>query len=146
MASSCRVMGEIWIRRGWTFSIYGSNENCIQNFGRKRQGRRPFAKSMYIILGLKSLGWFLEGPITGAERPKAWIVFTCSNTGVVGSNLTRGMDVWVYSVFVWRRPWEGLILVQGVPRTVHRIKGLKKEAETQQMGCRAIGSGRFLEY
>jgi hypothetical protein len=41
-------------------------------------------------------------PATVAERSDSWTVFTRSNTGVVGSNPTWGMDVcvWVYSVFV----------------------------------------------
>jgi hypothetical protein len=34
-------------------------------------------------------------PNTVAARPKAWTVFAHSNTGVVGSNPTRGMDVCV---------------------------------------------------
>jgi hypothetical protein len=37
---------------------------------------------------------------TLAARLEAWTVFVCSNTGVVGSNPTRGVDVCVYSVFV----------------------------------------------
>jgi hypothetical protein len=32
-------------------------------------------------------------PLTVAARPKAWTVFARSNTGVVDSNPTRGMDV-----------------------------------------------------
>jgi hypothetical protein len=35
-----------------------------------------------------------------AARSKAWTVFDRSNTGIVGSNPTQGMDVCVYSVFV----------------------------------------------
>jgi hypothetical protein len=43
---------------------------------------------------------FLE-PITIAAWSKAWIIFACSNTGIVGSNPTWGMDiVCVYSVSV----------------------------------------------
>jgi hypothetical protein len=34
-------------------------------------------------------------PITGAARSKTWTVFARSNTGVMGSNPTRGMDVCV---------------------------------------------------
>jgi hypothetical protein len=34
-------------------------------------------------------------PITVVEQVKAWIVFARSNTGIVGSNPTRGMDVCV---------------------------------------------------
>jgi hypothetical protein len=32
-------------------------------------------------------------PITVAARSEAWTVFACSNTGIVRSNPTRGMDV-----------------------------------------------------
>jgi hypothetical protein len=41
-------------------------------------------------------------PITVAARSEAWTVFTRSNTGIVGSNPTQGMDVCmcVYSVSV----------------------------------------------
>jgi hypothetical protein len=41
-------------------------------------------------------------PITVAARSKAWTVFARSNTGIVGSNHTQGMDVCVcvYSVFL----------------------------------------------
>jgi hypothetical protein len=42
-------------------------------------------------------------PITVAGRSKAWIVFARSNAGIVGLNITEGMDVCimsVYSVFV----------------------------------------------
>jgi hypothetical protein len=39
-------------------------------------------------------------PITVAARSNAWNVFARSNTGIVGSNPTQGMDVCVYSVFV----------------------------------------------
>jgi hypothetical protein len=32
-------------------------------------------------------------PVTVAERSEAWNVFALSNTGIVGSDLTQGMDV-----------------------------------------------------
>jgi hypothetical protein len=35
-----------------------------------------------------------------AGRYKTWSVFARSNAGIVGSNPTRGIDVYVYSVFV----------------------------------------------
>jgi hypothetical protein len=35
-------------------------------------------------------------PITGATRFEAWTVFVRSNTGVVGSKPTWGMDICVY--------------------------------------------------
>jgi hypothetical protein len=34
-------------------------------------------------------------PIAMVERSKEWNVFAHSNTGIVGSNPTRGMDVFV---------------------------------------------------
>jgi hypothetical protein len=42
-----------------------------------------------------------KGPIRMAARSKSWTVFARSNAGIVGSNPTQGMDVWVcvYSVF-----------------------------------------------
>jgi hypothetical protein len=39
-------------------------------------------------------------PIKVTARSKAWTVFARSKVGTVGSNPSRGMDVWVYSVFV----------------------------------------------
>jgi hypothetical protein len=36
----------------------------------------------------------MEQAITVAARSKAWIVFARSNTGIVGLNPTRGMDVY----------------------------------------------------
>jgi hypothetical protein len=36
--------------------------------------------------------------ITAAARSKAWALFACSNTGVMGSNLIQGKDA--YSVQV----------------------------------------------
>jgi hypothetical protein len=53
-------------------------------------------------------------PVTVAALSKAWIVFARSNTGIVGSNLTWGMDVCVRlfclccPVCRWR-PWDRLI-------------------------------------
>jgi hypothetical protein len=40
--------------------------------------------------------------ITVAARSKAWYVIARSNTGIVISNPTQGMDVSVYSVFLCR--------------------------------------------
>jgi hypothetical protein len=44
-------------------------------------------------------------PITVATRPNAWTVFARSNTKIVGSNSTHGIDdcVCVYSVDVLSR-------------------------------------------
>jgi hypothetical protein len=46
---------------------------------------------------------FIILPVTVAARSKVWTIFARSEAGIVGSNLTQGMDVWcvyVYSVFV----------------------------------------------
>jgi hypothetical protein len=44
----------------------------------------------------------IESSISVATRSKPWAVFACSNTWIVDSHLTQGMDVFVcvYSVFV----------------------------------------------
>jgi hypothetical protein len=52
------------------------------------------------------LGEEFKFHFTVAARSKAWIVF--SNTGVVGSNPPRGMDVCVYSVFALSRVYSSL--------------------------------------
>jgi hypothetical protein len=69
--------------------------------------------------------------------------FTRSNTGVVGSNLTRGMDVCVrlfcvcVVVCIGRRLATGWFPVQGVLPTLYRIKKLKID-HGRRKGCRAI--------
>jgi hypothetical protein len=39
-------------------------------------------------------------PITVAARSKIWTVLALSNTGIVGSNPTRGMDICVRLFYV----------------------------------------------
>jgi hypothetical protein len=71
-------------------------------------------------------------PITVAEQSKAWTVFFRSNTGIVGSNLTQGMDVCVplFCVCVILCVGSGLATdwspVQVVLPIVYRIEELKK--------------------
>jgi hypothetical protein len=48
---------------------------------------------------IKYMHLFL-GPVTVAERSKAWTVFARSEAGIVGSNLTQGMDVWCVYAFI----------------------------------------------
>jgi hypothetical protein len=38
--------------------------------------------------------------VTVTERPKACTVFARSEAGIVGSNLTYGMDIWYVYVFI----------------------------------------------
>jgi hypothetical protein len=73
----------------------------------------------------------VQAPITVAGRAKAWTVFARSNTGIVGSNPTQGMDVCLclFCVCVVLYVVSGLAtgwsLVQGVVPAVCRIKKLK---------------------
>jgi hypothetical protein len=70
-------------------------------------------------------------PITVAARPKAWTVFASSNTGIVGSNPIRDMDVCVRLCCVCVLcVGSGLVTdwspVQGLLPTAYRIKKLKR--------------------
>jgi hypothetical protein len=81
-------------------------------------------------------------PVTLAARSKAWAVFACLKTGIVGSNPTRGMDVCVrlFYVCVVLCTGSGLATgwspIQGVLPTVCRINKLKNGQGPK--GCRAI--------
>jgi hypothetical protein len=69
---------------------------------------------------------------------KAWTVFARPNTGIVGWNPTRDMDVCVRSFCVDRGLATGWSPVQRVLPSMYKIKKLKKEAKVHK-GCRAIG-------
>jgi hypothetical protein len=60
------------------------------------------------------------------ERFKAWNIFAHSNTGIVGSIPTRGMNVCFHSAFVLHYVGSGLTTgwspVQGVLPTVCKIQ------------------------
>jgi hypothetical protein len=68
----------------------------------------------------------LKFPISVATLSKAWTVFVRSNTGVVCSNPTRGMDVYLHLFCVYvvlcSRLATGWSPVQGVLPTMHKIK------------------------
>jgi hypothetical protein len=59
-------------------------------------------------------------PVVVAEWSKAWTVLARLDAGIIGSNSTRGMDVYVYvySMFVLSYIGRGLVmswsLIQGV--------------------------------
>jgi hypothetical protein len=78
-----------------------------------------------------------------AARSKAWTVFARSNTGIAGSNPTRGMDVCVrlFRICVVLCVGSGLATgwspVQGVLPTVYRLRNWK--AAKVHKGCRARG-------
>jgi hypothetical protein len=73
---------------------------------------------------------FLDEPITVAAWSKAWTVFACTNTGVVGVNPTRGMNICVHLFYV-------CVVLSGVLPTVYRIKKLKI-GQGPTKACRAI--------
>jgi hypothetical protein len=78
-----------------------------------------------------------------AALSRALTVFARSNSGIVGSNHTRGMDVCVrlFCVCVDLCEGSGLAtvwsLVRGVLPTVYRTTNLERPEPTK--GCRAIG-------
>jgi hypothetical protein len=80
--------------------------------------------------------------ITVAARSKAWTIIACSNTGIVISNSTRGMDVWVrlFCVCVILCVGSGLATIwspiQGVLPTVYRLRNWK--AAKVHKGFRAV--------
>jgi hypothetical protein len=55
---------------------------------------------MHVIHFVNYMTIGLEEPITAAARPEAWNIFARSNTGIMGSNPSQGMNVCVYFVFV----------------------------------------------
>jgi hypothetical protein len=76
--------------------------------------------------------------ITVAAKSKAWTVFTRSNTGIMGSNPTQGMDVYVplFCVCVVLCVGSALVMgwspIQGVLPTVSKDQETEKEAKVQQ--------------
>jgi hypothetical protein len=82
-------------------------------------------------------------PITVAARSKAWTVFSRSNTGIMGSNPTRGMDVCVllFCVCVVLRVGSGLVTADPPPKESYqlciRLKNWKS-AQGPTKDCRAI--------
>jgi hypothetical protein len=78
-------------------------------------------------------------PITVSARSKAWTVFACSNTGIVGSHPIRVIGVCVRLFCVLLRVGSSLATgrspVQGVPPPVYRSRNRK--ATKVHMGCTA---------
>jgi hypothetical protein len=78
-------------------------------------------------------------PVTVAARSKAWTIFARSESGIVVSYPTQGMDVWyVYAffcVYVVLCLGSGLAtgqsLVQGVLPSVKWLKRLKENLDTR---------------
>jgi hypothetical protein len=79
---------------------------------------------------------------TVAARSRAWIVFARSNAGIVRSNPTRGMDIYVDSVFVLgsslATDWP---LIQGVlPNAIDCLR-LRNWSETKRFTDAYASSG-----
>jgi hypothetical protein len=95
----------------------------------------------YFFSGHAALSQHL--PIRVVAKSKAWTVVARWNTGVVGSNPTRSMDICVrlFCVCVVLRVGRGPVTswspVQGVLPTVYRIKTLKR-GQGPTKGCTAI--------
>jgi hypothetical protein len=83
--------------------------------------------------------WWQSKPITVAVWFKAWTVFARSNTGIVTSNPTRGMDVCVrlFCACVVLCVGSSLAMDQGVLPTVYRLRN-SKSRQGPTKGCRAI--------
>jgi hypothetical protein len=80
---------------------------------------------MHVITQSKQI----KMPVTVAAPSKAWTVFARSDTGIVGSNLAQGMDVWCAHayilclccpVFRWR-PCDGLITRPNSPTVCEKM-------------------------
>jgi hypothetical protein len=81
----------------------------------------------------------MTAPITVAARSKAWSVFARSNAGIMGSNPTQGIDVYVrlFCVYVVLCVGSGFATawspIQGVLSTVYRIKKLEKRPRSNNV-------------
>jgi hypothetical protein len=85
-------------------------------------------------LGHSNYTWRrVQVPITVAAQSKAWTVFARSNTGIVGSNPTWGMDVSVRLLCVLGSVVStGWSPIQGALSPVYRIKKLKKRPRSNK--------------
>jgi hypothetical protein len=96
-------------------SRYCGTLNVSQPYGPLWPGKGIALSCVYVCVSLVA-------PITVAWLSKAWNVFSRSSTGIEGSNPTYGMDVCLYSVFVFFDVRSGLATgwspVQGVLPTV----------------------------
>jgi hypothetical protein len=91
------------------------------------------ASRLLVIYSQRNLQW----PMTVAGLSKAWTVAR-SNSGIMSSNPTQGIDVIVRLFCVCVVLWEGSglatawSLLQGVLPTVYRIEKLKKRPKSSK--------------
>jgi hypothetical protein len=106
--------------RLWCKEFAGSTSKC-NNQPRAGTAVRPFTTNT-----ARNLAQLVVNFVAGHNGRAAWNVFARLNTGIVGSNPARGMDVCVCSVFVFSCVGSGLAkgwsLVQGVLPTVYKCK------------------------
>jgi hypothetical protein len=89
----CGRVRAYWINLLHPFSEYAEDEvgRFLRNTGTSQQIRR---KLFYNSIHCNNIiGYIREMLITVAAKCNAWTVFAHSNTGIVGSNPTRGMDI-----------------------------------------------------
>jgi hypothetical protein len=79
-------------------------------------------------------------PVTVAERSKAWTVFARSEAGIVGSNPTKGMDVWCVCVCAFFCVYVALCLARGLATSWSLVQGVLPSANDQETGKSAICS------
>jgi hypothetical protein len=86
--------------------------------------------------------------ITVVARSKAWNVFACSNTGIVGSNPTEGMNVCLrlFCVCVGRDLATGWSPFQGILPTVLGLRNWSETKRFKDAPCSKVGATREREY
>jgi hypothetical protein len=95
------------------------------------------------LLSFSFQGLVESQPITVATRSRAWTAFPRTNTGIVGSNPIRGMDVCVRLICVCvvlcvdSDLATGWSPVQGVLPTVYRLRNWKS-GQGPTKSCKAI--------
>jgi hypothetical protein len=121
----------------WNFGYY--KRRRISWITEQLSGSRKVNIKLKIVRNLMFYRNYL--PTTVAERSKAWTLFARSNSRIVGSNATQGMDVSVrlfcvcVVLFVGRGLVTGWSPVEGVLPTVYRIEKLAAEARQRAVTC-----------
>jgi hypothetical protein len=79
--------------------------------------------TVYTHVYYKLSFYLAQWPITVAARSKVWTVLAHSNTGIVGSNHTRGLDICVhlFYVFVVFCLGSGLVTVDPPSRETYQM-------------------------